>query len=850
MRFNLVLLSAAGSRRLSGGFRGGLACAAALLFSLLQASCGGAAGSSDPPPAPVASVSVSASAANVAVNGTVQFSATVQNSSFGVLWQVGTAPGGNSTLGTITASGLYTAPAAVPSPAAVMVSASLQSNANISGSAMLTINLPPPPTVSVSAPVSTVAVNGIVIFTAVVQNPNSNASVAWDVQGIGGGNSTVGTIGPSPPGSLTASYHAPAKVPSPPGVTITARLLSDLTVSGSAGLTITAAAPPPITVTVLPPTVSLPVGGTQQFTAQVQNSSSGVNWQVNGIANGNSSVGTINSSGLFTAPANVPSPATVTISAVLQSDATIFGSAGATVTPLAAFTGIYSWRNDSGLTGQNRQETALTPATVTPGNFGKLFACAVDGYVYAQPLYVPNVTISGAGTHNIIYVATEHDSVYAFDADANPCRPPLWQASFLDPTVGATTVPSTDVGTTDITPEIGITGTPTIDPATGILYVSAETKELSGSSFVYVHRLHALDILTGNEKPGSPAVIRASVTGTGDGASGGQVAFDALTANQRAGLLLAGGNVYLAFASHADLDPYHGWLLAYTYNGSALAQVAAFNTTPNGMRGGMWQSGAPPSADASGNIFAVTSNGTFDLSTPRTDYAETLLKLRVSGSPASFSVADTFTPSNQIVLTANNTPLGSTGALLLPDQTGTHPYVALFGDLTGKLYVANRDNLGGYTPGGPDKILQTLNLPNEITSTPAYSSATAAIYVAAAYDHLKMFSFSSGTLAGSPSSQSAATFPFPGGSPAISSNGASGAVVWILDTSGFAASDPNARRAVLRAYDAANLTNELYDSAQISTDGAGAAVKFTVPTVANGKVYVGTQNEISVYGLH
>src|ERR1700692_3796046 len=504
MRSNLVLLSAATSRRPAGAFRGGLACAAALLFSLLQASCGGgaAAGNSDPPPAPVASVSVSASATNIAVNGTGQFTATVQNSTFGVLWQVGTAPGGNSTLGTITASWLYTALAAVPSPAAVTISAVLQSNTNVSGSAMLTITLPPPPTVSVSAPVSTVAVNGIVIFTAVVQNPNSNASVVWDVQGIGGGNSTVGTIAPSPPGSLTASYHAPAKVPSPPAVTITARLQSDLTVSGSAGLTITPAAPPPITVTVLPPTVSLPVGGTQQFTAQVQNSSSGVNWQVNGIASGNNSVGTINSAGLFSAPANIPSPATVTVRAVLQTDATVFGSAGATVTPPAAFSGIYSWRNDAGLTGQNRQETALTPATVTPGNFGKLFACAVDGYVYAQPLYVPNVTIPGAGTHNVIYVATEHDSVYAFDADANPCQPPLWQVSFLDPTVGATTVPSTDVGTTDITPEIGITGTPAIDPATGILYVAAETKELSGSSFVYVHRLHALAISTANEKPG------------------------------------------------------------------------------------------------------------------------------------------------------------------------------------------------------------------------------------------------------------------------------------------------------------------------------------------------------------
>ena len=314
MCHNLPLMSAAGSRRPPGGFRGRLACAAALLFALLQASCGGgAAGNSDPPPTPVASVSVSAPASTVAVNGTVQFTATVQNSSFGVLWQVNGNANGNSTLGTITAAGLYTAPAAVPSPAAVTIGAVLQSDTTVFGSAMLTITLSPAPIVSVSAPVSTVAANGIVIFTAVVQNPNSNASVIWDVQGIGGGNSTVGTIAPSPPGSLTASYHAPAKVPSPPAVTITALLQSDLTVSGNASLTITAAVPPPITVTILPPTVSLPIGGTQQFTAQVQNSSSGVNWQVNGIANGNNSVGTINSSGLFTAPANVPSPATVTI---------------------------------------------------------------------------------------------------------------------------------------------------------------------------------------------------------------------------------------------------------------------------------------------------------------------------------------------------------------------------------------------------------------------------------------------------------------------------------------------------------------------------------------------------------
>ncbi|HEY1865595.1 MAG TPA: hypothetical protein VGG55_00895, partial [Candidatus Acidoferrales bacterium] len=409
---------------------------------------------------------------------------------------------------------------------------------------------------------------------------------------------------------------------------------------------------------------------------------------------------------------------------------------------------------------------------------------------------------------------------------------------------GATTVPTADVGTTDITPEIGITGTPVIDPSTGILYVSAETKE----SGVYVHHLHALDILTGNEKPGSPVAIRASVAGTGDGANGGMLAFDALTANQRPALLLTGGNIVVAFASHGGLEPYHGWLLAYSYNGAAFAQVAVFCTTPNGEHGGIWQSGAPPSTDANGNIFAVTSNGTFDANSvapPKNDYAETLLKLVINAASGTFNVADTFTPFNQILLTANATPLGSTGVLLLPDQTGTHAHVALIGSEAGALYVVNRDTLGGFTSGGPDKILQTFNLGANITATPAYSAATSTVYVAGDYDHLKAFPFSGGAMTGSASSQSTESFAFPGASPAISSNGASTAIVWALDSSGFGTGAP----AVLHAYDATNLGNELFSSAAKSGDAAGLAVKFTVPTVANGKVYAGTQSELSVYGL-
>ena len=793
-----------------------------------------------PPPA-IASITVTSPVPSIAVNGSVQFSASVQNSADGVLWQVNAVSGGNSAVGTISPSGLYTAPAIVPSPASVTVSAVLQSNTNISGSVLLTITLPPPPTVSVSAPAATVTVGGTALFVATVQN--SSSSVVWDVNGIANGNAIVGSIVSTPPGSLIGAYQAPAKVPSSPNVTITAFLQSNLQISGQASITVIAAVPPPFTITVAPPTWSVPENGTVQFSAGVQNSTSGVNWQVNGIAGGNAVIGTITASGLYNAPAGVPNPPTVTVSAVLQTNTAVNGSAGVTVTLPSAFAGIYSWRNDAGLTGQNRQEIALTPTIVSGGHFGKLFSCPVDGYVYAQPLYVPNVTFPGSGTHNVTFVATEHDSVFAFDADANPCQL-LWQFNVQNTNLNSTTVPSTDVGTTDIFPEIGITGTPVIDPSTGTLYVSVETKEAGSGGPAYIHRLHALDILTGIDKPGSPVLIQASVSGMGDGSNGGTLAFDGLTANQRAALQLVGGNVIVAFGSHADLDPYHGWLLAYSYNGAAFAQVAVFNTTPNASRGGVWQGGAPPSADTAGNIFAVTNNGIFDGSA-KNDYAETLLRIQVNAASRAFSIADTFTPFNQIVLTANDTPLGSTGVLLLPDQTGAHPHVAIIGDEAGSLYVVNRDNLGGFTTGGPDKALQTFNLGGDIVGTPAYSAATTTIYVAASYDHLKAFPFSGGVLAGSVSSQSAETFAFPGPSPAISSNGLNTPIAWVLDSSGFGAGAPT----VLYAYDATNLAKKLYSSAAKSGDAAGLAVKFTVPTVANGKVYVGTQGELSVYGV-
>lgn len=825
----------------------------ALALAPILSSCGGAVTSvSDPAP----TVSVSPLSSSIAVNGVISFTVTVQNASNpAVIWEVNGTPGGDATVGTITAAGSYQAPAMVPTPAMVTVTAVLEIDASQSGSASVTVTPPPNPSVSVFSPVSSVAVNGSAMFNATVQN--YLGAVVWEVNGVEGGNSTFGTISWSGSNAATyaATYEAPKNVPTPPTVTITAVLQLDLATSGSSGLLITAAVPPPASVTVSPPTASVPIGGMAQFGATVQNAANPtVSWEVNGMPGGSLLVGTITSSGLYQAPTGVPSPATVAVTAVLQADSTISGFAGVTVTPLSAFVGNFSWRNDNMLSGVNSAETLLTPTSVSSANFGKLSSCTVDGEVYAQPLYVSNVTILGAGTYNVIYVATENDSVFAFDAD-NLCTV-LWQDNFLNPVAGVTTVPSTDISTTAITPQVGITGTPVIDPTTGTLYVIAATKE--GTPASYVQRLHALDIVTGNEKFGGPMPITASVSGTGDGTKSGQVAFDTLTENQSAALTLvqSGGAAYVVvtFGSYGNVDPFHGWVMVY--NAATLAQTAAFNTTPDGSRGGIGDSGAPPSSDTSGNVFVATGNGIFDANNPtapNTDYAETLLRLTTAGG--NLAVADSFTPYTQSVLSSDVPPLdfGAGGMLLLPTQAGSaaHPNLGIAMGQQGTLYLVDRASLGGYRkgPGGEDAVIQTLNLAANTSATPAYWASSnplcsLCVYVAGAGDYLRAFQISNANAALSGMAQSSPT-GLPGASPVVSSNGGTGGVVWVLDTGGFGTSQP----AVLRAFDAVSL-NLLYDSSQQSGDTAGVAAEYAVPTVANGKVFVGTQTELDVYGLH
>jgi hypothetical protein len=510
----------------------------------------------------------------------------------------------------------------------------------------------------------------------------------------------------------------------------------------------------------------------------------------------------------------------------------------------AAQTSVTTYHNNKQRTGANILETTLTPSNVNSSTFGKLFSQPVDGFVHAQPLYVPNVSIPGKGVHNVIYVATMNDSVYAFDADskAGSNAKPLWQASFINTLIGITPIPSVDIACGDlITPKIGIMSTPVIDLVGGTLYVVARTKE-SGE---YVQRLHALDITTGAEKFGGPTVIAATVQGTGTGSVDGLITFDPKIQNQRAALLLQNGLVYIAWGSHCDQGAFHGWLMGYDYK--ALVPRVVWMTTPNGTDGAIWESGSGPAADTK-SVYIPVANGTFDASTGGNDYGQTLVKLSAPNLGV-LSVEDYFTPFNGPNLNKGDWDLGSGGAMLLSDQPlGPHLHLLIQGDKRGNIYLVDRDNMGQFNPLNNHQIVQSLPLATKgMWNSPAWWSNH--IYFGGAGDTLKAFALNpvKGLMAPVPTSQTTKTFNYPGTTPSVSANQTSNAILWAVDNSLFKAPYGNA---VLYAYDATNLANELYDSNQnLVRDNPGLAVKFTVPTIANGKVYVGTRNRISVYGL-
>ena len=576
---------------------------------------------------------------------------------------------------------------------------------------------------------------------------------------------------------------------------------------------------------------------TQQFTAS--NGSGTVTWLVDNSAGGSTSSGTITSSGLYTPPS------TAGIHTVSAQTST--GQSASATVYISNYAGVSTMHNDNLRTGQNLNETVLTQANVTSTQFGKLFSYPLDGGSHASPLYVSSVSIPGLGMHNVVYVATEHDTLYAFDADGRSTSP-LWQVSFINPGAGITTIPATDTGETgDINPEVGITSTPVIDSTSGTIYVVAATKEVSGGNTTYRHRLHALDLATGAEKFGGPVVIQASVAGTGAGSSGGAVPFNSLRENQRPALLLSNGAIYLAFASHGDQAPYHGWVLGY--NATTLQQTMAYCDSPNGSQAGIWQSGMGPAADAAGNVYVMTANGTFNANTGGTEYGDSFLKLSPAGT-----VLDYFTPKDQAIMNSNNWDLASSGTLLLPDQPGATPHLLLSAGKTGTVYLVNRDNMGHFTSTDSQIVQALYNIfPNGTPEPGNYSAPVyfnGKVYFGPINDRLQAFQLTSGLLSTAPTSASTSVYSYPGATLSVSANGSSNGIVWAIQRNDSATTEPSSSAATLHAYSAGDLSMELYNSDQAGArDTFSSAAKMTVPVIANGRVYVVSQGQLTAFGL-
>jgi len=610
----------------------------------------------------------------------------------------------------------------------------------------------------------------------------------------------------------------------------------------------------------------------QQFTASV----GGAIWSVDNTVGGSSTVGTISATGLYTPPAKAG------IHTIKASSGGSSGTASVFVTNLK---GVLTYHNDNARDGSNPSEYALSSATVTSATFGKLYACAVDGAVYAQPLWMRGINIAG-GTHNIIVVATQHDSMYVFDADANPCVM-YWHANLLDTlhggTAGEAPVTWNNVGYCygDIYPEVGVTGTPVIDSTTNTIYVVSASEsnvqnsgKCVGATGNFYHRLHALDVATGSEKYNAPVTIAASVPGSGDGSVNGMVSFRSQLHHHRSGLAEASGRIYVAFAAHEDATPYHGWVMAYKTTNVQL-QMAVFNTTPNGVNGadgGIWAGGGAPAIDSGGDVYVSTGNGVFDElpPPPNDDYGDSILRLHyVKGNTlngVNLSLAGYFTPYDQLTLAQNDTDLGSGGVVLFPNQAGSPKYLLTQVGKEGTVYLIDRTAMGQFNSGNNSQILQSFSGPvYGVWGTPALWHNN--LYVGGQYDAVREFVYNPSIVQFNTAvaSQSPTAFGYPGATPSVSSQSSTHGIVWAIDSSLYGYASPNAGvncstiplpaacsgPAILHAYNAANLAQEYWNSTQApnNRDRAGNAVKFVPPTIANGKVYVGTRNEVDVYGL-
>jgi Putative Ig domain len=658
-------------------------------------------------------------------------------------------------------------------------------------------------------------------------------------------NASTGAIGGTPTVSVT---NTP--------LTFEVTDSSDPVLNSSVNLTLTIAGAGSVTVSISPKRAGLTVTQGLSVTTTT-NDTAGVKWSATaGSFSSNTSLTGV--AVTYTAP---PSAGSYTITATSATDMGVSSSTAVYVTDLG---GVYTYHNDLARDGVNAREYALTTSSVITATFGKLFSCTVDGAVYAQPLWVANLNIGGV-MRNVALVATEHDSLFAFDADASPCVQ-LWQANLIDTNHGAgageKTVPSgksgylVGGGKGDITPEVGVSGTPVIDPGTGTLYVVSKSMNSAGTSFF--QRLHAIDIVTGNEKFGGPVSITSSITFPGSGDGDGTVSFNARQENQRPGLALVNGVVYVAWASHEDVAPFYGWMVGF--NASTLAVTNILNVTPNVQYGGIWMSGGAPAADSSNNLYLITGNGNFDVtngSAPNNDYGDSFLQL----SPG-LSVSSYFTPTDQATDNSHDFDFGAGGAaIVLNLSSGTLKHLIIGGGKDGTLYLLNGDSMGAL---GDGNARQHFSLGAPAFSTGAFWNNN--FYFAALNSALLSYSFDAATDLFNTSvvSQSSSTYGFPGATPSVSATGSSNGIVWAINSSTYCTGKTSGcGPAVLHAYDATTLSTDLWNSSMAAGDAAGNAVKFTVPTVANGKVYVGTRGnntggaygsttisgELDVYGL-
>jgi len=735
----------------------------------------------------------------------------------------GTASGGAT-------NATYTTPAtgAGDNGSTFTVTVSNSAGSKTSNAATLTVNVSP--TITTQPQNQTVGLGSMATFS-VTATGTTPFTYQWYK------NSTAIT------GAVGQIYTTPATVSTDNGASFTVKVtnVAGSQTSSPAILTVTGATG--VTVTLSPLRAAVTTGVGQKFTATVTGTANtAVSWSVDGTVGGSGTVGMISTGGVYTPPATA---GTHTVTAMSVANTNASGSASVAVTDL---TGVVTQKYDNARDGQNLQEYALNASVLsTSGAFGKLFTCTIsDGPVYSQALYVANLAISG-GTHNVVFVATQQNGVYAIDADASPCVT-YWHMT-LEPAGSTPTPNGGNQGDSDINGPYGIFGTPVIDLTTNVLYAVASTLD-NGTTFNY--RLHALDLATGTEKSSSPVVISGTVS---------TITFDPSVHMQRPALLLSGSTVYVSFGSYGDANTYFGWVMGY--DKTTITQTGIYNTAPDSTEStgaAIWMGGTGPAADSSGNIFFSSANGPFNVTglppaAPHDNFGDTLVKLT-----SSLTVSDFFTPSDQSMLDSSDLDLGSAGVLLLPGAAGSpaHPNLAIAADKESILYLVDRDNMGQYNPMTNSNLQSVTvnNFGNSITSgfftTPSYWNGS--VYVGAVGDNVKVYPISNAVLASSPSATSNESYGYPGVNVVISAAGASAAagIAWALDTnaSGTATGGAGATGpAILRAYDATNVGKALWSSSALSSDKCGNAVKFVVPTVANGKVYVVGTNQLTVYGL-